>query len=296
MSNTLCVLGLDAADYRLASRWGCENMLLENHGELESITHSLSVPATLEVWPTVATGLRPADHGVTLESVGWDNATGLGAVVRAAQSLPDPIYDRLADLKAAVSPDGYPRTDEPTVFADGSVRNWPGVTPCYVWERESEWFSRATEGDLSTDEFVRRHFGTTGSCFGWLAGEATADVSIVGVHAHVLDHLGHTYARRPDRLREIYERVDSLLGWLRSAVDRLVVLSDHGMQTTATGDPEPGVHSRHALISTTEPGPLPRDVLSVREWLEERIGSSRIERTSATVDAPREHLEDLGYL
>ncbi|AFO55398.1 MULTISPECIES: alkaline phosphatase family protein [unclassified Natrinema] len=297
MSDTLCVLGLDAADYRLANRWGCENMLLENHGELESLTHSLDVPATLEVWPTIATGLSPTEHGVELDGVGWDNATGLSAVVRAVQLLPEPLHERLVDLKAQFSADsGYPRTDEPTVFEDGTVRNWPGVTPCYVWEREGEWFERATDGDLSADEFVRRYFGTTGSCFGWLAGQSLSSVPIVGVHAHVLDHTGHMYARRPTALRRIYERVDSLLGWLRSRVDRLVVLSDHGMQTTATNDPDPGVHADHALIATTESGPLPTDVLSVRDWLEDRIDAGQPERTNATVDAPREHLEDLGYL
>lgn len=296
MSESLCILGLDAADYRLATRWQCDNLLLENHARLESITHSLDVPATLEVWPTIATGKPPVEHGVVLDSVGWDATAGLRTLVRAVQFLPDSISERLATLKDRVSEDGYPYTDEATVFDDGSVRNWPGVTPALDWERESEWFTRVTEGTMSTAEFARRYLGSTGACIGWLGGQSLADVPIVGVHAHILDHMGHIYARRPDELRRIYERVDELVGWLRSRVDRLVIVSDHGMQTTATDDPEPGVHSEHAMIATTEPGPLPTDVLSVRDWLEDRIDARETVSTNTSVDAPREHLEDLGYL
>ncbi|WP_408959715.1 alkaline phosphatase family protein [Natrinema sp. 74] len=296
MSATLCVIGLDAADYRLATRWDCENMLLDAHGGLESISHSLSVPATLEVWPTIATGLSPADHGVTLDGVGWDGTPGLRAVVRAVQLLPDRIRDQFVEFKERISEGGYPQTDAPTVFDEGSVHNWPGVTPCHVWEREGEWFARATEGDMSSDAFVRRSLGTTGSCLGWLAGQSLSPVAIAGAHAHLLDHAGHMFARRPAELRRVYEQVDSLLGWLRERVDRLVIVSDHGMQTTATDDPDPGVHSEHALIATTESGPLPTDVRAVRAWLEERVDDGPDESADATVDAPREHLEELGYL
>ncbi|WP_323174532.1 alkaline phosphatase family protein [Natrialba sp. PRR66] len=298
MSETLCVLGLDAADYRLATRWQCSNLLLETNAELESISYSLDVPATLEVWPSIATGTPPAEHGVVLDSVGWDNTSGLNVLVRMAQLLPDAASERLATAKERLDEGGFPYTDDPTVFDDGSVRNWPGVTPALDWERESEWFEQATEGRMATAEFMRRYFGSTGSCLGWLAGQALSDVPIAGVHAHILDHAGHMYARRPAELRTVYERIDALVGWLRSRVDRLVIVSDHGMQTTATEDPEPGVHSEHALVATTEPGPLPTDVLSVRPWLEDRIEADG-EGTSdptASVDAPREHLEDLGYL
>lgn len=296
MPTTLAVLGLDAADYRLAKVWECENILLENHTELKPVTHSLDVPATLEVWPTIATGLPPAEHGIVLDSVGWDNTAGLSILVRLAQLLPESAHSRLKQLKDCFSDSIYPQTDASHVFEAGSVYNWPGLTPAVEWEREGTWFEQATEGEMSTGEYIRRYFGTTGKCIGWLAGQARANVAIAGVHVHLLDHMGHMYARRPTELRRMYDRLDSMIGWLRSTVDRLVILSDHGMQTTATDDDDPGVHSNHALIATTEPGPLPSDVVDVRDWLEDHLRYEENDRSITTVDAPREHLEDLGYL
>lgn len=53
----ITVLRLDAADYEPANNWSCENILLDRHGEVQTETYSLNVPATLEVCPSIATGL-----------------------------------------------------------------------------------------------------------------------------------------------------------------------------------------------------------------------------------------------
>lgn len=151
--------------------------------------------------------------------------------------------------------------------------------------------------EISEREFFRRELGNAGKGLGWIAAQAAADVPIAGVHVHVLDHVGHVYAERPERLREAYRTVDDLLGWLRERVSRLVVLSDHGMQTAATDDPDPGVHSWHATFATTESTDSPPEsVLDVRDWLAARIDSAESDETTTTVDAPTEHLRELGYI
>lgn len=46
---TLAVIALDAADYRLARQWNCENILLDNPGRIETFAYSKDKPITLEV-------------------------------------------------------------------------------------------------------------------------------------------------------------------------------------------------------------------------------------------------------
>ncbi|RJT07991.1 alkaline phosphatase family protein [Halococcus sp. IIIV-5B] len=297
MGKALTVLGLDAVDYRLAQRWDCENLLLNNHRELKTFSYSLDVPATLEVWPSIATGQPPQEHGVVVNQIGWDNRTGLNIVVKLAQLLPDTVHSSLLQLKKDRLGSSIQQTEAAHIFDRGSVYNWPGLTPCLDWNLEGEWFSGVTEGNLSEEEFRRRHLGSAGKGIGWLAGQSLANVPISGAHIHYLDHMGHLYGKRPETLRSAYMEMDALVGWLRQQVDRLVIISDHGMQTTSTDDSDPGVHSSHALMATTEFGELPTNVMDIRDWLDERVVEDTEERESkATVDAPMEHLRDLGYL
>lgn len=297
MTKTLAVLGIDAADYRLARHWDCSNILLDNSQDIQTFSYSLDVPATLEVWPTIATGKLPQEHGIVLDQVGWDNTAGLSIIVRMTRLLPERIRSSLVRLKESQFGSSVPQVESTHVFDRGSVYNWPGVTPCFDWNREGDWFREVTSGDLSEQEFRRRHLGNAGKGVGWLAGQSIAGVPIAGAHVHYLDHMSHLYAKRPDSLKSVYEEMDALVGWLRKQIDRLVIVSDHGMQTTRTDDPDPGVHSRHALIATTEAGALPKSVTDVRDWLEERIEVSVAGMESvAAVDAPMEHLRDLGYL
>lgn len=297
MNTTLCVLGIDAADYALLEKWDCENLLLNNHQKLETFSHSIEEPATLEVWPTIATGVSPDVHGVYLHA---EERSGMAksAAIRVNQLLPEFIQTFLRTIYRRVQNPQPPQTDYPHAFQPGSVANWPGVTPCSDWETEGEWFKAANNGEMGGREFEKRHLGNAGRGIGWLAGQKTADVPVSGVHIHLLDHLGHLYADKPDQLRGAYNAVDGLVGWLREAVDRLLIISDHGMQTTVTNDDSPGVHSWRAAISSTESGPLPKSVFEVREWIDRHTDDATglPKDSQADVAAPQEHLEDLGYL
>ena len=114
MSDSLTVLGLDAADYRLAKRWDCENLLLDNHCGIRTFSYSLDVPATLEVWPTIATGVTPEEHGVVLDRMGWDATPGLALFVRLAQALPEAAHSWLSRLKGCLFGSGV----QPLVHPD----------------------------------------------------------------------------------------------------------------------------------------------------------------------------------
>ncbi|MFC4438915.1 MULTISPECIES: alkaline phosphatase family protein [Natrialbaceae] len=297
----MIVLGIDAADYRLVKRWNLENLLLDNHASLETFSHSLETPSTIEVWPSIATGLPPEEHGLSggsRDRLEWENPA-LKLASRLTSYLPTEVryqlgrpFRRTSSLESARIDDSIPH-----LFDSGHVRNWPGITPAREWGQASEWFGRVSRGELSDEEYFRLEMGNDGRIIGWLEAQALSGVSIAGAHTHGLDHLGHVYAKRPQRLREGYELIDTLVGQLRDLADELVIVSDHGMQQTLTDDPEPGVHSWHAMVSTTMEGDLPDSVFDVRPWIEARLGSeSRTENDAATIDAPAEHLRDLGYL
>lgn len=300
MASTIAVLGIDAADYELCKEWDCSNLLLDTHCHIDSFSHSIDVPATLEVWPSIATGLRPREHGVTLSPTDRNSENFLYRLgVHAHQLLPSSLQNQIQQLKEQWIGSTYPQTSSPTIFSrkGGSVYNWPGVTPCHDWKREGEWFRAVVEGEISEQEFYKRHLGNVGKGVGWLASQDQANIPIAGVHVHMLDHMGHLYAERPDKLRRAYEDVDALVGWLQEAVDTLIVISDHGMQSSQLDDSDPGVHSWRSFVAATGTyDALPESVLDVNDWILELVSDEINNQTTTTADAPTEHLQDLGYL
>lgn len=298
---TICVLGVDAADYALAKHWNCNNLLLNSSRSLETESYSLDVPATIEVWPSIATGLHPTDHGVLLEPAERStNSVMWRAMIETVNLLPKSIQDTFRNWKEQIFGSSLPTTKSSHVFEQGSVTNWPGITPCYDWQRGIDYFENFKDGKISDGEYYRHEIGNAGKGIGWLASQAQYNAPIAGVHIHILDTAGHIYANRPNRLREIYEDIDSMIGWLQNFADDIVIISDHGMQTTLTDDTEPGIHSYRAFFATTMsvPNSLPTSIYDVRGWLEEQMeltDNSQDDSNEAIVDAPIEHLRDLGY-
>lgn len=297
MADTLTVLALDSADYRLAREWDCENLLLDTHDQIETFTHGESSPSTLEVWPTVATGLSPDEHGLVATSGAqdWEHPLlRLGSTV--TQFFPESVRRTLGEpFHQAGMKKTFEQTDAGHVFEDGWVRGWPGITPAENLAEAWNLMRRTTLEETGAAEFEGELLSNTGEELVWAARMSRTDAPIVGVHSHALDIAGHVYCRQEDRLREVYEFVDSLVGWVRSEADRLVVLSDHGTQVTWTGDPEPGRHSMRAMFGTTEDGPVPESMFDVREWLETRMTTGAASDEGVDSDAPMEHLRDMGY-
>jgi len=221
MSDTVCVLALDAADYELVRRWDCQNILLNDHQAMETYAHSKDEPYTPEVWATVATGAPPEEHGIgeTRQEVEWDNPL-LRAGSHVTQHLPPrwrqligrPFRRRGATQTFVEVADGVDHPFDATL-------SWPGL------------------------------------------GEAKH-------------------------------------GELREQCERLVILSDHGMQTTATDDVSPGSHSWRSFVAVQGVmPPLPHTVHDVRSHLEvwapdgDESGAADV-----SVDTPTETLENLGYI
>lgn len=297
MTDTIGVVALDAADYRLARRWDCDNILLDNHGPLETYANARDYPHTLEVWPTVATGLHADEHGVSGDVQNWSHPM-LRLASTLTQHLPQSVRRTLGrPFRVRGAEQSFEQATDDHVF--DAVFAWPGLTPAHHLDEAWTWIDLIRQGDMGKQALRENIRSNTGKEFGWLVSQAQSDHRVVGVHSHGVDVAGHVFAERPARLRETYEWVDSQLGWVREQFDQLVILSDHGMQTTATDDADPGTHSWEAMISAQGiDARLPRDVYDVREWLETQRTTIQqtTDESAVEMDATRETLADLGYL
>jgi hypothetical protein len=243
----------------------------------------------------MATGHRPEAHGITpdVESdTEWDSPLVDAASDVAGEVLPSAWLTKLGALlirRGNEVEHAYPTTDAAHPF--NAVYAWPGLTPASHLGRAWELLDRSKDGDVTAREFERDLFALTHDEVNWAASQS----GLVGVHCHVLDAAGHAYCRQEERLRHYYERTNFLLGSLRTCVDDLIVLSDHGMNVSWLDDPEPGTHSWHATVATTLDVDLPETVWDVADWLRELDVSDGGHRAD-DFDTTRERLEDLGYL
>lgn len=295
----VCVVALDAADYRLAREWDCQNILQTTYKEIETFCYSKPWPLTTEVWTSVATGLHPSEHGISNidEARDWDS-TALAVASKATQYLPIGLRKALGRIvRQGGAEQTLDQTDADHVFE--AVNGWPGISPASRLNHAWSLMDDVVDGRISDEEFQEQLKIQTAEAIGWLVAKSDCGHRSVGVHIHILDVAGHVYAERPEKLRTVYYWVDDQLGWVRDLCPWLLILSDHGMQTSATGDDQPGKHSDKALVSGSEGinRDLPDSVLDVADWLrEEKSDPNERPTSSAEMDAPREHLEELGYL
>jgi hypothetical protein len=298
---TLVVIALDAADLHLVEQFDCDNILLNESTRMESVAHRLDHPHTGEAWPSIATGLHPTEHGITGHG-SWDNPI-LTLLSRTAHRLnvSGDIRGRLGDaIKSNTDQEWHlDVVDEPT-FLDGefrAVHNWPGVyrneSIHYIWDL----FQKLKDDDLSEATFTREAYTEAASKFGWVHEALRHETEVVATHVHLLDVFGHLYPDDEDRYGEFYADVDGMVGDVRDALgpdDELLILSDHGMETSwIPGDENPGTHSWRAIATTTLESP-PTDALDVKSWVEANL--EPVDADRGDIDVPEDQLRELGYI
>lgn len=293
MSRTLGVIALDAADLRLVREWDCENLMLDDHAPIETYAHSYDHPHTIEVWSTVATGLGPEEHGILVgtSEQEWEHPIVRFASDVAEVVLPSRIRNKLGDVLVESGVDreiSPPSAELDHVFDE--LYQWPGLTDAEHMSAAWSLLRRARHEPVEPSELEELLMGNTRDEFAWLAGQR----GLAGVHSHVLDVAGHVFCNRSEALRDYYERIDQMVGWLRHAVDDLVVLSDHGMQVGWLDDDDPGQHSWNAYVASTLTTDLPDSVGDVASWLDRHRPEGPGGRERPTVaDTPAETLEYL---
>lgn len=302
---TLVVLGLDALDHRLVEEYDCEHLSLERSASIESVAVTFDHPLTTEVWPTVATGLHPREHGLVKSGAsGWDNPI-VDLVSRLLEPVPQSYRRRLGDVAQAALGAQYSlsEVDEPT-FMDGpdrEVHNWPGVVNSDVLRDRWQTIEKpARDAGYDARRYERRVLAGGAEKFGWVTEMCRHDLELVASHVHVLDMAGHAYGGDPEAYRRYYEWMDERVGELREELadgDDLVIISDHGMGVASIEGDDPGEHTWRAIFATTIDDDPPESVMDVKDWIERHVEPVVADdRDSPELDVDLEQLEDLGYL
>jgi predicted AlkP superfamily pyrophosphatase or phosphodiesterase len=323
---TLVVLGIDALDPDLVDPADHPDLTLASHRAIDTIVSRSGEPSTHELWPTIVTGLRPAEHGLELDDgVAWENP-GLAALSSVADyTLPDDLQARLgAWILTNTEADAFrvPATyygdnDIETVF-DGRDAAAIGV-PNYVVDPDTEdrehqlrrhmgeLFERdpdATGGHRSADpvafyeqclEMAMIRIARTRRAL------RSRDHELVFGYTSGLDLIGHVSHSRPELQSGAYDELDEFVGELRSdlrPVDDLLLVSDHGLQD--------GLHTEAAMVAGTDPETVADidGVLDVADAVDATLanGAHVPEPRWAPDDGAghsedvREQLEDLGYM
>lgn len=298
---TLVVLAIDALDPVHVEASGTDEFQLSTWGECETFAHMYEKPHTSEVWPTVATGRHPSDHGVTEETTSeWDNP-----LVNFASRFTGRLSGRhraiLGEIAQRITgADWQLQEVESPTFLDGTgrvVHNWPGVHRGSELQRAWEVFRRANQDDMSAQEFDRQIRGIAAEQFGWCREMLDHDLNLVAMHVHVIDATGHVYRDDRERYYDAYRWTAKRLEEVRSVMapdDELLIVSDHGIETSwVSGDENPGSHSWRAFSSTTL-DTRPKSIFEVRDWVEDHVADATTEEDD--LDIPEEQLRDLGYI
>jgi len=321
---TVVVLGVDALDPDLVDPDAHPNLTLDAHRAIETIVSSAGEPSTHELWPTIITGLRPEDHGLTLEDdgVAWGNPLiEFGSTV-ADYLLPERIQTRIgAWLLTNTGADAfrtpatyYAEKGIETVF-DGREAAAIGV-PNYVVDPDTEDREhnlRRNLGDLFERDPEARGGHTSADPDAFY--EQCMEMAMIriararralrgGRHELVfaytsgLDLIGHVTYDLPDLQRGAYDELDEFVGELRADLgdgDELLLISDHGLQD--------GLHTDEAMVAGTDPEMVGavESVLDVRGVVEAELDDGNhlgdgTDRTLGDGDEVREQLEDLGYM
>jgi hypothetical protein len=303
---TLIVLGLDALDAAQVENFDVDEFRLDVHGEMETFAHQNPIPHTGEVWPSVATGLHPREHGITHGGESeWDNP-----VVELASRAVGPYISmhtraRIGRMiRAATGADWeIAETDEPTFF-DGEARyvhNWPGTVNGNVVREVWRHINHTVDKGDPQEAFDRELWGTAAEKFGWVREMLDHNPVLVASHLHVLDASGHAYGTNEEHYRGFYEKAARYVAEIREAMDEdddLLILSDHGMNTSwLEVDYELRHHSWRAYSASTLDS-RPKSVFDVKDWIEEHVAPHvrQYESTQTELDLPEEKLRDLGYI
>jgi predicted AlkP superfamily pyrophosphatase or phosphodiesterase len=305
---TLVVLGIDALDAAQVEHFDIDAFKLNTHGEMGTFAHQNPIPHTGEVWPSVATGLHPSEHGITHGGESkWDNV-----LIEYASRAVGPYISmhRRADLgrwiRRLTGADWeINETNDPTFF-DGEgrhVHNWPGTINGNEVRKIWRHINHTVEKGDPQEDFDRELCATEAEKFGWVREMLSFDTVVVGSHIHLLDASGHAYGKNEEHYRWFYEKAASYVEEIRDTMDEndeLLILSDHGMNTTwLENDYEICHHSFRAYSASTLDS-RPKDVFDVKEWVEEHVGSHQREydrqREDTDLDMPEDTLRELGYI
>lgn len=240
---TQFVVGIDGADWGLLRPWIDDGALpafarLHEEGVTGRLQSTLP-PVTYPAWKCYSTGKTPGKLGVyewfarTADGIETNDArdfrsreywdvlaeTGVApAVVNMPTTYPPSTDDGVACVAGSPATTGDEFT-RPASLASALGEAVPGyrIKPDLV-------LNEASPAELVAEG--RRLVDQRFDAAEWFASER--DREFVHLTVFVSDTLQHRLWDQPERLRELYERIDDRLGTLLDDAESVVVVSDHG--------------------------------------------------------------------
>jgi predicted AlkP superfamily phosphohydrolase/phosphomutase len=322
---TVVVLGIDALDPDLVAPDEHPNLTLTAHRSIDTIVSSSGEPSTHELWPTIITGLRPAEHGLMLDDgVSWENPLIAAASSLADYVVPNGLQTKIGgwlltntDADAFRTPATYYADNDIETVFDGYESAAIGI-PNYVVDPDTEDREhqlRRRMGDLferDTDAKGGHRSADPAAFYEQCLEMAMIRIArvrralrgreyeLVFGYTSGLDLIGHVSHSQPELQQRAYKELNEFVGELRGDLqkkDKLVLVSDHGLQD--------GLHTDEAMIASTDPQIIEavssvRDVRSVVEnELDNQNHTPQSTQNRSTVGDStkvKKQLEDLGYM
>lgn len=323
---TVVVFGIDALDPAFVEPETHPHLSLSGVRRIETIESESGEPSTHELWPTIITGLRPTEHGLTVadDGVAWGNAVLNAGSHIADYLVPDTVQSRIGawlltntGFDAFRTPATYYADEGIETVFDGRAAKAIGV-PNYVVDTDRadrEHVLRSEMGDLferdpdatgghrtaDREEFFDRCLEMALVRTARIrAAVRTRRYELVFGYTSAMDLVGHVAYDSPAMQEAIYGALEEFVGELCGDLepgDELVVVSDHGLQD--------GVHTDEAMIAATDPSMLEgvESVLDVRGAIERALDAENhrptrrdFATTGGDEERVREQLENLGYM
>ena len=307
---TTVVLGWDGLDHQLAEAFDLAEAFGEHNRELSTFDNPvLEKPHTFELWPSMITGVEPAEHGVHAASEGGGVAWGNPAIALAARVsqsfVPEPVRTKVGRVLRSggagldFKPAEYYREEGIETVFDGR-RSRAIAIPNYRVERDDrlgfvvdrgadlgEFLDVDADGGKETSYSARvslpeleerlvseatRKLGAVRACL-------EREYDLVFVWLGYLDTVGHL-APTVDETgwqERAYRLAARLTREVRAdlADDVLLCVSDHGLQD--------GYHSHSAYVGSTSA----EAIEGVESVLDVRDGIERVtDRTEPTASPP----------
>lgn len=277
---TTVVLGWDGLDYQLVNNFGLADLFGKYNKNIDTFDNEeLGKPHTMELWPSMITGLKPFEHGFRPPNVdnsraSWENDR-IDMISRIAQSLlPKPIRsfvgsrlrDTGAELDKGAHASEYQENGIETVF-DGR-KSLPINIPNYATEFDDYYqVALSRTGPLSEYINIEQENGTRTFTpniplpeleirlakwlsikLGIVETSIYRDYDLIFVWLSHIDTIGHLAPLTQSGWQErAYNRAAQKTQFINESLgeeDTLVCVSDHGLQN--------GKHTHNAFLSSTD--------------------------------------------
>jgi hypothetical protein len=318
------VLGWDGLDLELVEQFGLGEAFGSYRTTIDThVNPIVDEPHTLELWPSMITGLPPDEHGVVAvtesEGVEWGNPVldvastvgnqvlpheimiYLGAKVRELGAGPDitkASYYRERDIETVFESCGGHAISIPNYQTDADRAHGLDAHRDRLWQAlDVSYAGEGTTPGVAVPQIYDELGAAVGRRLGHTLMAIDGGEPLVWTWFGLLDSVGHMEPAVGDQLvADWYRTAAQITRQVRAqapADTAVLAVSDHGIQE--------GEHTHYATLCADDPTPVEEigHVFGIADWLrsqEFERGATERQISDAGRETVRETLADMGYI